>query len=186
MAFSVCSSSENASSDSRLCFVIRQPDDVSRGAGRGLQCSILKVPCPLLQGPSRCRTKEITLYIMVRPMGEAIGAKTLLGSQISFQKTFVVLLCLKACARWYGRTDGMRLPLSSRNLLGQRRQRCRELNASLVQSCVTLRCTEINMSIHIKISFSVLVLLMFEAAELHFQGLSCACWMFSSVSGLYH
>ena len=99
LTFSVCSSSENASSDLGLCFVIRQPDGLSRGAGRGLQCSILKVPCPLLQGPSRCRTKEITLYIMVRPMGEAVGAKRLLGSQISFQKTFIVHLCVKACAR---------------------------------------------------------------------------------------
>ena len=82
-------------------------------------------------------------------MGEVMGAENLLGSQVSFLEAFTVHLCLKSCARLCESSNSMRPALPSRNLLGRRRQRQRELFAALVQGCVTLRYTEIDMNIDI-------------------------------------
>ena len=104
---------------------------------------------PTFMELSRCQTKEITLYSKVRPMGEVMGAENLLGSQVSFLEAFTVHLCLKSCARLCESSNSMRPSLPSRNLLGRRRQRQRELFAALVQGCVTLRYTEIDVNIDI-------------------------------------
>lgn len=66
--------------------------------------------------PSRCQTKEITLYSKVRSMREVIGAEKLLASQVSFLGAFTVHLCLKSSARLCDSSNSIRPSLPSQNL----------------------------------------------------------------------